>query len=93
MSYSMAFAFPDGSNSFVHGYEAGVLGALMHLQRESIDTPVPYHEENLQLFQRMADYYGYTMTQTSTEVEGWVDVLFELKPEAPKVPHLRLIKG
>lgn len=90
---SLCFRFPDGSNSFVSGYEAGLLGARMALGEEEIISPLPYHTDNLELFRGMSEHYGYSMTHQPTEFSEWSNVEFLRKPPEQKIPFLRLVKG
>lgn len=88
----MAFSFPDQSASFVHGYEAGKLDARMEAGESVIDCGCsegfPLHEENIDLVQRMAAFYGYKVTIEGSS-DGWANVFLEHSPR-PK-PTLRIV--
>lgn len=56
--------FPDGSESFVHGFEAGMIWQRMVLGEFKIGglDEVATHGENSDVFQRMADAQGYDLS-------------------------------
>jgi hypothetical protein len=89
---ALAFAFPDPSDSFVHGYEAGKVASRLEAGELEVDQGVqegfPLHEENLDLFRRMAAYYGYSV-ETGAAVDGWVPVRFN-RSARPK-PALSIV--
>lgn len=53
--------FSDGSASFVHGFEAGILWTRMQAGGREIANEVAYHVANAEVFQRMAAACGYDM--------------------------------
>lgn len=57
-TFGLVVAFPDGSPSFVHGFEAGGLWERM----ERGETPIELgsaHAANEEVHRRMADHMGY----------------------------------
>lgn len=92
---TMLFAFPDQTESFVHGYEAGALGCLMAAGEALIDRGFeqgfPLHTANVDLINRMANAYGYSVEQRPTEYGEWT--AFRLtKATSPKT-KLSLVMG
>ena len=82
---TLAYAFPDASPSFVHGYEAGALSARMEAGEQTIDCGYyenfPLHSANAELFRRMAAHYGYTIEVEGVVIDGaplseWIGVRF-----------------
>lgn len=51
--------FPDGSASFVNGFEAGTLWQRMNAGEAEIESPVAYHLSNRAVFESMAAAQGY----------------------------------
>ena len=74
---TMLFAFPDGSASFVNGFEAGMIWQRIENGEALVDCGfnegTPVHSENLDLIARMAASRGYTVEQKPSEV-GWTSV-------------------
>lgn len=85
--YGLIVSFPDPSESFVHGFEAGMIWARMEARERKFSATV--HDENCDVLRRMATASGYEMSATYTVVDGWIDAEFELTPRTP----LRVIRG
>lgn len=51
--------FPDNSQSFVHGFEAGMIWQQMVDGIQEIEPLVGLHGENIEVFRRMASAQGY----------------------------------
>ncbi|QUT07899.1 hypothetical protein KFK14_11220 [Sphingobium phenoxybenzoativorans] len=72
----MLFAFPDASESFTLGFEAGMIWREIDDEAPLIidrgfDAGFPVHVENIELIRRMAASRGYTV-ETKPEAGGWV---------------------
>ena len=78
--------FPDESPSFVHGFEAGMIWALMEAGQAVIERTC--HEENREVLTRMADRLGYALDATATDVPGWADFRFQKQRPAG---HLQVV--
>lgn len=81
----------DGSPSYVHGFEAGMIWQQMQDQQADIDATV--HVENEGTLQAMANASGYTMTfQRFTEYErvGWASAQFTRRPARG---HLSIVEA
>lgn len=90
---SMLFSFPDQSESFCYGFEAGKLWAAMDTYGEAtidrgFNEGLPIRHENLLLVQRMAAVRNYTL-ETKDAGAGWVGILLTYSPK-PK-PQLRAV--
>lgn len=88
--YNLLVAFPDGSPSFVHGFEAGTIWQRMQTKETPIEATL--HFANTEVFSRMAEAAGYGMVSKETDFPEWVDVDFILMPDEPRT-KLRLIEG
>lgn len=51
--------FPDQSESFVNGFEAGLVWQRMSDGETPIENPIAYHLANRMVFERMAAAQGY----------------------------------
>jgi hypothetical protein len=51
--------FPDGSASFVNGFEAGMVWQRMVAEESPIENPIAYHQANRTVLERMAAAQGY----------------------------------
>ena len=72
--------FPDGSTSFVHGFEAGMLWQRMCAGEAEIANPIAYHTANLEVFGKMAMAQGYDMESEAPD-EEWVILTFRKRPK------------
>ena len=90
----LLFSFPDQSETFVLGFEAGQLFQRIEAGEPEIDcgleTGIPLHEANLECVQRMAAARNYRL-EVGTAADGWVPVrlTFASKP----APALRIVGG
>lgn len=83
LSYELILPFPDGSESFVNGFEAGEIWAL--LRSGQIPDRRPVHTANLDLINRMAVMYGCVARFDLTPWPEWTDVSFERKSHLQEV--------
>ena len=72
-AFKIILEFPDQSENFSMGFEAGIVWQLMNDQIASFEKGV--HEVNRELFDRMATLHGYSITQMSNW-ENFVQLLF-----------------
>lgn len=85
--WGLMVAFTDDSPSFVNGFEAGIIWALLEAGQASIERTV--HAENREVIERMARRMGYSCEFVETEVEGWLElVLTKLRPAS----HLSVVR-
>jgi hypothetical protein len=77
--FRLLVPFPDGSESFVHGFEAGMIWQRMQNGEAHIGglDEVAKHIENLEVFRRMAAAMGYDMTAEDCGDGCWSIVTFE----------------
>lgn len=68
--------FPDGSASFVHGFEAGMLWQRMIGGEAKIESPVACHADNRVVFERMAAAQGYDVEIEPTDDPTWIMATF-----------------
>lgn len=72
--------FPDGSPSFVHGFEAG--GIWHDMQGAPREFERTVHTENEEVVRRMARHMGYKVEFEATEFEEWAVATFtKQRPE------------
>lgn len=65
--YGLLVSFPDQSETFVLGFEAGQLfEALKFGQNDDLTM----HSANEEMFRRIARHYGYTV-EFEAAIEGW----------------------
>lgn len=91
-SYGLVVSFPDQSESFTLGFEAGRIDQRMGASESPIEECV--HTKNEELFRRLADYQGYAMEWRASEVKGWSYVeLRKVRPSGKsRNPHgLRVV--
>jgi hypothetical protein len=70
--------FKDDSESFVNGFEAGMIWQRM-IAGESViggATEPLTHSANLEVFKRMAEAMSYEITQIFDRNDGWMFVTF-----------------
>ena len=85
--YSLILPFPDQSESFVLGYEAGLVGAEIEAGTAAIERTV--HTDNAELFRRMGAAYGYAVALKRTAIPGWSDLTMTAYPRRG---HLSVIE-
>lgn len=75
---SLLFSFPDDSDSFVHGFEAGMMWQRMQAGETPIVTDMPVHIANRTALERMARAGGYLMSVVDLMPdETWMHVEFQ----------------
>lgn len=81
--YALHIAFPDGSPSFVRGWEAGQVYETM--QRG--DTPIngQCHAANEEVLRRTADAEGYGIS--FAPIKGFPEYLTYTATRTPRVTH------
>jgi hypothetical protein len=62
--------FPDGSESFVHGFEAGMVWQRMVCAESPIENDCAYHIANRLMFERMAAAQGYDVEFEPCDANG-----------------------
>ena len=74
MELELVYSFDDQSKSFVHGVEAGEIDYRLREGAEIIDTSkaFPLHKENMNIYRKMADAYGYDVTFSVCKDENGV---------------------
>ena len=89
--YGLLISFPDQSQSFVHGFEAGMVFNELANEPESFD--VTGRAENVELYERIADYYGYDVVKTDAG-NDWYRLGFYKSPVqvTSQASHLSLVK-
>lgn len=69
--------FPDGSESFVNGFEAGMVWQRMVRGETTIENDCAYHTKNRSVFERMAAAQGYDAEFEPCEgYEEWMVATF-----------------
>lgn len=84
--------FDDQSDSFVHGFEAGIISARMEAGEVEIKPEVPLHTANKTVLTRLADAACYDVEFTACDgIENeWVWAAFTKRPPV-KGRHLRAV--
>jgi hypothetical protein len=74
--------FPDESQSFVHGFEAGMIWRRMNAGEAVIGglDEIALHVENEEVFRRMGAAHGYTVDVLPPR-DGWITVMFTKNPK------------
>lgn len=72
MESKLLISFPDQSESFTNGYEAGQIDTMMSIMKTQICKPV--HAENRELYEAMAEAYKYRVEFTETEYPEWLQM-------------------
>lgn len=89
----LLYAFPDGSASFVHGFEAGQIVALMQSKEAEIDRGyeegIPIHTANVELLGRMCAHYGYALESKPTDYTEWTTA--RMTRQAKTRPALKVV--
>ena len=73
--WSLVLKFPDASESFVNGFEAGMIWEKMQsADKRDINKTIEMtvHEANRELYEAMATKLGWSIKTRSTTVEGWI---------------------
>lgn len=93
--FGLVVAFPDGSPSFVHGFEAGALWELMTTGTVA-EIERTTHRENREVISRMAVAEGWSVEFAASEVDGWDYAKLTKDKTAPTHSNpngLRLVHG
>lgn len=74
--------FPDASENFVHGFEAGMIWQRMVAGERIIggDREIATHSQNAEVFLRMAAAQGYDV-EIGDDVDGWIIATFTRRPK------------
>lgn len=93
----LLLAFPDGSKSFVNGFEAGQIWALLDSGSvepidRGFDEGFPVHTENVEMVRRMAQVRGFRVETKSECVEGWTPVRLTYVGGGRAKPALSLVR-
>lgn len=91
--YGLVVAFPDGSASFVNGFEAGILSERMQAGAVA-EIEATTHTENREVIARMAVAYGWSVSVKPSGVEGWDNTILRKDQKTPRRPNahgLRLV--
>lgn len=80
--------FPDQSESFVLGFEAGIIWQRMAQKEQIIGglNEVATHSENETVFQRMADAQGYDLDIAPCDSE-WIIATFTKRQNRLRLVH------
>tara|TARA_B100002049_G_C15942970_1_gene317166 strand:- start:269 stop:553 length:285 start_codon:yes stop_codon:yes gene_type:complete len=83
--YGLIVSFPDQSETFVLGFEAGMI--WQRLESGETEFEAVAHAGNSEVIYRMANAKNLDANIHESDVEGWVEVY--IKPKA----KLKLVKG
>ena len=74
--------FPDGSHSFVHGFEAGMIWQRLMAGENPVGggDEIAKHVENAEVFRRMGYAAGYDVTIEELDAR-WINVEFVKRPK------------
>lgn len=85
-SWAPVVVFPDGSPSFVYGFEAGKIWEVMVRGTDSFSGPVSL--PNKEVLERMCIAQGYSMDWEDLGDGYWANATFEKsKPKKPGDPR------
>ena len=87
VEYRLLVSFPDESESFVHGFESGIVWAKIEAGLNLIEVTI--HAQNEEVMRRMARARGYDIDIKKTDFVGWLEAT--LRKNRP-APHLSLVK-
>lgn len=85
-TFGLVVSFEDQSESYVNGWEAGVLWERMKSGMVA-EIEMVAHTANKETFNRMAIAEGWDITCTPTEYEEWMDVKMEKRSAPPARPN------
>ncbi len=84
--------FPDQSESFTHGFEAGMYWSLMAHEADGGEFTV--HTSNREIIHDMCEHLNYGVSFEDTEYEEWSFMtIWWLPPVAKPKQKLRVIDG
>lgn len=84
-TYGLIVSFPDQSETFVLGFEAGMIWQQMQDGNVSLDVNV--HTKNIEVLTRMCAASGVSPKFCPTNCEGWTNMRMTGKTK----PNLRLV--
>lgn len=84
--WNLVVAFPDGSPSFVAGFEAGMLWSRMKTGTEA-EIEMTTRVENREVIDRMAVAEGWRIERATTEADGWDTTTLVKVAPARANPH------
>lgn len=84
--YGLIVSFPDQSQSFTLGFEAGMI--WQRIQSGEVSLEATTRVENRQVLERMAFASGLSCSLESSGIEGWDNLKM-----SPKKTSLYLIQG
>ena len=92
-TYGLIVAFPDGSASFVNGFEAGKLWQLM-TSGAVAEIDLVIHTDNVEVVTRMALAEGWHLVTKPTDYEEWTSIeMAKVKTPTTPNPHgFRVVK-
>lgn len=93
VNYGLIVAFPDESENFVHGFEAGGIWEQMK-NPMALLISITTHTKNREVISRMAISKGWTIKVIPTAIDGWDQTDMEKTTPEPKTanPHgLRIV--
>lgn len=76
--YSLVMKFPDQSESFVLGFEAGRIWGAMKARAVLINDLV--HTEHAEFFAQMAERQSYVLSLMETSDPDWMQLSAEPRP-------------
>lgn len=86
-------SFPDGSVSFVNGFEAGMIWQQMQAGETPIGSHgMPYHADNMEVIKRMAEAAGYQIIDILPVDECWTHIIIDKLPQST-APKFTIING
>jgi hypothetical protein len=71
-TYELIFSFPDQSDSFARGFEAGMIWEMMKAPVTHFSMAV--HTANEEVIRRQAEAADKEVTFEPTDYEGWLDM-------------------
>lgn len=88
---ALVVSFPDDSQSFANGFEAGMLWTRLEAGESPIDTRegMPMRAENQTVFLNMALHHQYVVDIFPTDEKEWWNYVFTKRQP---LKHLSLVK-
>lgn len=85
--YGLIVSFPDQSQSFVLGFEAGMIWKRLESGEAEFSETV--HADNRDVIERMVEAMGLSVRMIDTHVEGWIIANIHRQTR----PKLNLVNG
>ena len=82
--YSLIVSFPDQSEAFTRGFEAGMIWEF--LQSDATELSATYHTKNLEVISRMAKAMDYIVDTEETDDKEWTVFHFTKEKEIETKP-------